>query len=121
MDLIILNNKYKDISENEILNNINLLRITESLLRIRQFSEDFLIKTIEYYDSWKCLKYQKNLSPDFCFKYLYDNNTDSADNWTDYNEIINYLQLQDKKYSNEEIEEAYKKSLKYINKENIKN
>ncbi len=62
-----------------------------SLLRNHQFSEEFLIKTICYYDSWKCLRTQKNLSPYFCFKYLYANDTDSADDWTDYNKIKEYL------------------------------
>jgi superfamily II DNA or RNA helicase len=62
-----------------------------SLLREHQFSEEFLIETILYYDSWKCLRTQNNLSPYFCFRYLYDNDTDSADDWTDYNQIKDYL------------------------------
>jgi hypothetical protein len=110
--------KYLNLTEEEILQDKNLLCVTNNLLRIRQFSEDFLIKTIEYYDSWICLKTQKNLSPYFCFRYLYDNKTDSADNWTDYYEIINYLNKQDYKYSKEHIDENYNKAMKDREKEN---
>ena len=74
--------------EKELLDNPDKLSWMHNLLSQHQFSEDFLIKTICYYDSWKCLRWQKNLSPEFCFKYLYDNDTDSADNWTDYNKIV---------------------------------
>ncbi len=74
--------------EMDLLNDPNRLSWMSYLLTKHQFSEDFLIKTICYYDSWKCLRWQKNLSPEFCFKYLYDNDTDSADNWTDYNKIV---------------------------------
>ena len=77
--------------ERDLLNDPNKLSFMNNLLCEYQFSEEFLIKTINYYDSWKCLKTQQNLSPYFCFKYLYDNDTDSADNWTDYHTIYNYL------------------------------
>lgn len=89
--------------EIELLNNPNKLSHMQSLLRDHQFSEEFLIKTIGYYDSWRCLRTQKNLSPYFCFKYLYDNDTDSADDWTDYNQIKEYLL--DRNYTIEQIEE----------------
>jgi hypothetical protein len=76
-----------------------------------QFSENFLIETRIYYDSWKCLRTQKNLSPYFCFRYLYDTpEYDSADNWTDYTEIKNYLIY--KKYSIDDIENAYETAIK---------
>ncbi len=75
----------------ELLKSPEKLSFMNNLLSQYQFPEDFLIKTIEYYDSWKCLKSQWDLSPYFCFRYLYDNDTDSADNWTDYSEIYKYL------------------------------
>ena len=75
--------------EQELLNNPDKLSFMNNLLTKYQFSEEFLIKTIDYYDSWKCLRSQQNLSPYFCFRYLYDNIYDSADDWTDYNMVAN--------------------------------
>ncbi len=49
--------------ENELLNNPQKLSFMNNLLKEHQFSETFLIETIYYYDSWKCLRTQKNLSP----------------------------------------------------------
>lgn len=95
--------------EEELLNNPDKLSYMNNLLSKHQFSEDFLIKTIDYYDSLKCLRTQNNLSPYFCFRYLYDNNTDSADDWTDYNDIIEYLEKHN--FTNEEIEDGYKKAI----------
>ncbi len=80
-----------------------------NLLSQHQFSEEFLIKTIDYYDSWKCLRTQKNLSPYFCFKYLYDNENDSADDWTDYNDVKNYLLKRG--YTEEQIHDEFKKAM----------
>ena len=91
--------------EIELLNDQCRLSCMNNLLREHQFSEDFLIKTILYYDSWKCLRTQKNLSPEFCFKYLYDNDTDSADDWTDYNDIENYLL--NRGYTKEQIKQSF--------------
>ncbi len=76
-----------------------------NLLSKYQFSQEFLIKTVAYYDSWKCLRYQNNLSPEFCFKYLYDNDTDSADDWTDYNDINEYLLKRG--YTEEQIKQSF--------------
>jgi hypothetical protein len=59
--------------EKELLNDESKLSFMNNLLFKYQFSEDFLIKTIYYYDSWKCLRSQKNLTPYFCFKYLLEN------------------------------------------------
>jgi hypothetical protein len=84
----------KDIKqiEYDLLNNPSELSSMNNLLKIYQFSEDFLIKTRIYYDSWKCLKFQNNLSLYFCVHYLYNTpEYDSADDWTDYNQIVDYL------------------------------
>jgi len=94
--------------EDELLKSPDRLSFMNNLLAEHQFSEDFLIKTICYYDSWKCLKTQKNLSPFFCFRYLYDNDTDSADDWTDYNQIYEYLKKLN--YSEKEIVSAYNRA-----------
>jgi len=56
-----------------------------------QFSEDILIKTLDYYDSHKCLNLQQNLTPYFCFYYLYNKRSDSADIFTSYSDILNYF------------------------------
>ncbi len=77
--------------EQELLDNPNKLSWMYNLLSQHQFSEDFLIETIGYYDSWRCLRTQKNLSPYFCFRYLYDSEYDSSDDWTDYNDVKRYL------------------------------
>ena len=53
-----------------LLNNPNSLMSMNNLLFTNQFSEEFLIKTRLYYDSWKCLRSQNDLSPYFCFMYL---------------------------------------------------
>lgn len=96
--------------EIDLLNNPNKLSFMNNLLHNNQFSEFFLMETISYYDSWKCLRTQKNLSPYFCFRYLYDNDTDSADDWTDYNTIYRYLK--EKNYDNIFIEEEYNRAMK---------
>ena len=82
----------------------NKIIFLNSLLYKYQFSEAFLIRNRDYYDSWHCLKSQKELTPNFCFKYLYDNNTDSSDNWTDFYDIYNYFK---EKYTFEELYEIY--------------
>ena len=98
-----------NILEQELLNNPDKLSWMNYLLTKHQFSEDFLIKTIEYYDSWKCLRWQNNLSPYFCFRYLYDNNTDSKDDWTDYNQVKDYLFTRG--YNEEQIKEEFNKAM----------
>jgi len=50
-----------------------------------------------------------NLSPYFCFRYLYD--LDERDNWTSYNEVICYLKKQgitDKDFIEKEYDRAMK-------------
>jgi hypothetical protein len=95
--------------EQELLNNPEQLSWMSNLLSKHQFSEEFLIKTILYYDSWKCLRTQKNLSPYFCFRYLYDNDTDSADDWTDYNQVKDYLLKRG--YNEEQIKEEFNRAM----------
>jgi len=91
--------------EEELLNDESRLSYMNNLLREYQFSEDFLIKTRIFYDSWKCLRTQKNLSPYFCFYYLYDRQEyDSADDWTDYNQVKHYLK---NKFTEEEINKIF--------------
>lgn len=99
--------------EQELLDNPNKLSWMHSLLSKHQFSEEFLIETIGYYDSWRCLRTQKNLSPYFCFRYLYDNDTDSADDWTDYNNVKDYLEPMVLKglYTEEQIEAEFKRAM----------
>jgi hypothetical protein len=99
----------------DLLNSPEKLSFMNNLLKQYQFPEDFLIKTIGYYDSWKCLRTQWSLSPYFCFRYLYDNDTDSADNWTDYHEVYKYLL--DHNYSNKVIDEEYLRAMKDRQKE----
>lgn len=96
--------------EIELLNDPDKLSWMNYLLTKHQFSEEFLIQTIGYYDSWKCLRWQKNLSPYFCFKYLYDNEFDSADDWTDYNDVKEYLLKYN--YTEKQIEDFFKEVYK---------
>ena len=83
------------------------LSLMNNLLRHHQFSEEFLIKTRIFYDSWKCIRTQNGLSIEFCFKYLYDSEYDSADDWTDYSEIENYFLK--KGYTKEQIRDVFEK------------
>ncbi len=95
--------------EIDLLNNPDKLSFMHNLLKQHQFSEEFLIETHGYYDSWKCLRTQKNLSPYFCFRYLYDNEYDSADDWTDYNNVKDYLLKRG--YNEEQIKEEFIKAM----------
>lgn len=96
--------------EDDILNSPDKLMFMNNLLREHQFTEDFLIKTRIYYDSWKCLQTQRNLSPYFCFRYLYDTEDyDSADDWTDYVEVYRYLIKLN--YSDDIIESEFKRAI----------
>jgi len=103
--------------EQELLNDKSRLSFMNNLLYQYQFSEEFLIKTRIYYDSWKCLKSQKNLTPYFCFYYLYDRQEyDSADDWTDYNQIYEYLK--NKNYNDQTIENEFNKVINQREKDN---
>ncbi len=88
-----------------LLNSPEQLYFMNELLEKYQFNEDFLIKTVEYYNPKKCLDTQWYLSPYFCFRYLYDSDTDSSDDLVDYDLILRYLL--DKNYKIYEIRNAY--------------
>ena len=93
----------------ELLNSPEKLYFMNDLLKKYQFPEYFLIKTICYYESKRCLETQWNLSPYFCFRYLYDNETDSSDDWTDYHDIYKYLEGHD--YSTDFINFEYLRAM----------
>ncbi len=96
--------------EKYLLENENILSWMNNLLKYNQFTEDFLIKTRIYYDSWKCINNQKKLSPYFCFYWLYDRQDyDSADDWTDYNQVYEYLK---NNYSDDFINTEYSRAIK---------
>ena len=106
--------------EQYLNDNPSELSFMNNYLKEYQFSEDFLIKHRIYYDSWKCIRTQKNLSPYFCFRYLYDTpEYDSADDWTDYNEVEKYLKNNNHTIS--EIREAYEKAMENRYDDNNKN
>jgi len=93
--------------EQHLLTNPSELSTMNNHLRTNQFSEEFLIKVRPFYDSWKCIRTQNGLSIEFCFKYLYDSEFDSADDWTDYSEIESYFVK--KGYSKEYIRDIFEK------------
>ncbi len=96
--------------EKYLLENEDILSWMDNLLRDNEFTEEFLTKTRIYYDSWKCLRRQKNLSPYFCFYWLYDREDyDSADDWTDYNQVYEYLK---DKYDHEFIRKEFNRAIK---------
>ena len=96
--------------EQKLLQCESELCFMNNLLSKYQFSEEFLIKTRIRYDSWKCIRRQNNLSPYFCFRYLYDTpEYDSADDWTDYQEIYQYLKKLN--YSDVEINSAFERAM----------
>lgn len=97
--------------EKELLNDKNKLCFLHNLLSTRHFSEEFLELTIGYYDSWRCLRTQNDLSPYFCFRYLYDNDTDSADDWTDYYDVLRYLKKRDI-YTVDFIQQEFERAMK---------
>jgi hypothetical protein len=102
---------YIDIDYNNFVNTFGLENMC-SVLNDYQLSENLLIATLPYYESKWCLKTQKFLSPFFCFAYLYDNDTDSYNETTDYNDIINYFH---NRYSLDELEDWYNKAMDFRN------
>ena len=96
--------------EEDLLKDSSKLPWMNNLLYKHQFSEEFLIKTRGHYDSWKCLRTQSNLTPYFCFYWLYDRQEyDSADDWTDYNQVTEYLL--ENNWSLEEIEKEFSRAI----------
>ena len=45
----------------------------------------------------------------YLFRYLYDNEFDSADNWTDYNNVKDYLLKRN--YTEDQIEVEFKRAM----------
>lgn len=106
---VLKGHKYSLEFEKYLLENEDLLSWMTNLLSDNEFTEDFLIKTRIYYDSWKCLNRQKNLSPYFCFYWLYDRQEyDSADDWTDYNQVYEYLK---NKYEHDFIRSEFNRAM----------
>ena len=91
--------------EESIYNNKDELSNINKLLLKYEFSESFLIKTRKYYNSTICLQTQHNLSPYFCFYYLYDRREYDNNNWSDYNDIYKYLS--NNNIDNKTIQDAY--------------
>jgi hypothetical protein len=101
-------NQLNQIELEHLLQSPNKLKQMDDLLNKYQFPESFLVKTINYYNPLVCLRTQLNLSPYFCFRYLYNTNNDSYDTWTDYSEIYKYLT--ERNYSTKVIQNAYIKA-----------
>jgi hypothetical protein len=84
--------------------------MNNKLLYNNQYTEEYLIQNRICYDSWKCIRTHKNLSPYFCFKYLYDTpEYDSADDWIDYSEIYKYLK--NRNYDDKFIENEFNRAM----------
>lgn len=79
-------------------------RLINDFLELYQIPEAILIKTHGHYDSNKCLKTQVNLTPYFCFKYLYNSMEDTNDNRVDYNDILSNFK---NKYTHDELHDIY--------------
>ena len=88
-------------------------------IKLYKFSEKNLIKNIKYISSNVCLENQINLSPYFCFRYLYNNITESIHNRVYYNEIIDYFRTTNE--YNEKFIDIYTKIFDICMNERLKN
>ena len=88
-------------------------------IKLYQFSEKYLIKNIKYFNSNICLEYQHNLSPYFCFRYLYNNISEPLCNRVYYNNIIEYFRL--RREFNENLIDIYTKIFDICMNERINN
>ena len=79
-------------------------------LKIRNYSEEFLIANRDSYDSIICLQYQENITPYFCFRYLYNYEKENINNRVYYNEIIDKYK---KSYTLEKLVETYDIAMEY--------
>jgi hypothetical protein len=84
-------NNLLNMTEDDILNTSNYSFYMKNLLVNRQFSEQFLIKTHNLYESSDCITSQHNLTPLFCFKYLLNNPNDSAEEKVTIYDILRYI------------------------------
>ena len=67
------------------------MEVFNNKIKLYQYDENYLINNIKYYNSNVCLEYQNNLSPYFCFRYLYNNITEPIEHRVYYNNIIEYF------------------------------
>lgn len=77
--------------------------LINALLKSNQYDEKYLIENIDYIDPYTCLKSQHNLSPEFCFKYLYNKDDN---NWVSYEDIVAYFD-KNKKYTSEQLKKIH--------------
>ena len=78
-------------------------RLMNSYLQLYQIPESILIKTVGSYDGNLCLRTQHEITPYFCFKYLYN-----KDDSIDYNDIVNNFK---NKYTKEDLNTIYLKTM----------
>ena len=62
-------------------------------LKLYYFNENYLISHIDNINSNICLEYQRNLSPYFCFRYLYNRYDENLEHKVYYNNIIEYFKM----------------------------
>jgi spore coat polysaccharide biosynthesis protein SpsF (cytidylyltransferase family) len=118
---ILKSNLILNMNDEEIINMINNTNCisTKGILIKRQYSEEVLLALHGIADSWEILKTQHNLSPYFCFKYLYDCPLDSADDWTSYDEIVSYLKKEFPDITQHQIEKEFNKAMNDRKKEQL--
>ena len=75
------------------LSNKELNKELNNSLALYQFNENYLISHIDTINSNICLEYQRNLSPYFCFRYLYNRYDENLEHKVYYNNIIEYFKM----------------------------
>ena len=80
-----------NMTEEEILKTEYYTFYMKYMIRNRQFTENFLIRTHNLYESSDCIDNQTSLSPYFCFKYLLQNPNDSAEESVTIYDILRYI------------------------------
>jgi hypothetical protein len=89
--------------EEQVIIDSDRIHYMNNLLKNDQFSIGFLIYTREYYNGDICLLTQRNLSPEFCFKYIYNKECD-GDRVVTYDQIEKYLL---NRFTKDEIKEFF--------------
>jgi spore coat polysaccharide biosynthesis protein SpsF (cytidylyltransferase family) len=110
---ILSSDKVLTMTDDEIIEMINQTNCinTSSMLKKRQYNEKVLLALHGLADSWEILATQHNLTPYFCFKYLYDCPLDSEDDWTSYPEVVSYLEKEFPEIKEEEIRREFNKAM----------